>query len=216
MHQLFFLARPWLRFNATRNGSRSFLYAVLAAVLFVSACGGQTEPVAQQQRRMPTGGQTETLPEAQTRDSGVPAQQQVGVVGSQQSLPYEIDIMPPQTHIFFDSNSAVLRRDAIENIARYVETLRSYPNFALFIEGHTDTREPEEYNLGCRRAMAVKEALVERGLAAGRLGTVSYGNRRPAVIGDGESAWAQNRRTVFYLETEWAGTVPLLQGCEEE
>ena len=66
------------------------------------------------------------------------------------------------------------------------------------IEGHADERGTREYNLalGERRALAVRDYLVSRGVSAGRMNTISYGKERPAVEGSDESAWAQNRRAV--------------------
>ena len=69
------------------------------------------------------------------------------------------------------------------------------------VEGHCDDRGTREYNLalGNRRANAVKRALVALGIPAGRITTISYGKERPAVVGDNEAAWAQNRRGVTVI-----------------
>ena len=76
--------------------------------------------------------------------------------------------------------------------------LQRYPNVRVTIEGHADERGTRDYNiaLGDRRANAAKTYLVSRGVAAGRLTTVSYGKERPEATGSDESAWAQNRRAV--------------------
>ncbi len=108
--------------------------------------------------------------------------------------------------IFFDFESAALRQDAIETIGRQAEYLKSEPDIKVMIEGHTAANEGhayphlrEKYNLdlGCRRARVLREALIERGIAPDRLGAISYGAQRPAVLGDNEAAWQQNRRAVF-------------------
>lgn len=64
------------------------------------------------------------------------------------------------------------------------------------IEGHADDRGTTEYNvaLGQRRAEVIAEYLARLGIARARLRTVSYGEERPAVEGEDEAAWAQNRR----------------------
>ena len=68
----------------------------------------------------------------------------------------------------------------------------------MTVEGHCDERGTREYNiaLGERRANAVKMFLIEHGVSAERVETISYGKERPAVIGDDEAAWSQNRRGV--------------------
>ena len=69
----------------------------------------------------------------------------------------------------------------------------------ITIEGHCDERGSEEYNLalGERRASGVKRYLVDLGVPASRLRTVSFGEAKPAVVGHDESAWRYNRRAEF-------------------
>lgn len=69
----------------------------------------------------------------------------------------------------------------------------------MIIAGFTDDRGTEEYNrgLGERRALAVRQALIDAGLPPDRLQTVSFGEEMPADPGSGESAWARNRRAEF-------------------
>ena len=64
------------------------------------------------------------------------------------------------------------------------------------LEGHTDERGTREYNIGLgeRRAQAVRRALMLQGVGEAQISTVSFGEERPAVAGDDEAAWAQNRR----------------------
>lgn len=69
----------------------------------------------------------------------------------------------------------------------------------IIVAGFTDDRGTEEYNrgLGERRAQAVRQALINAGVSAGRIQTVSFGKEMPADSGSGESAWALNRRAEF-------------------
>ncbi|HCO53468.1 MAG TPA: peptidoglycan-associated lipoprotein, partial [Pelagibacterium sp.] len=62
--------------------------------------------------------------------------------------------------------------------------------------GHADERGTREYNiaLGARRATAVVNYLVSRGIPQERLSTVSYGKERPVAICNDISCWSQNRR----------------------
>jgi peptidoglycan-associated lipoprotein len=76
--------------------------------------------------------------------------------------------------------------------------LTRYPNVAVSLEGHCDERGTREYNLalGDRRALSAKNYLATRGVAPGRISTISYGKERPIALGSDEASWAQNRRAV--------------------
>jgi peptidoglycan-associated lipoprotein len=69
----------------------------------------------------------------------------------------------------------------------------------VIVAGFTDERGTEEYNrsLGEKRALAVREALIARGMNANNVQTVSFGKEMPADPGSSESAWAKNRRAEF-------------------
>lgn len=79
--------------------------------------------------------------------------------------------------------------------------------FNAVIEGHADEQGTREYNLalGARRASAVKEYLVSRGVAGNRLRTVSYGKERPLEVCSAEACYAQNRRAVTVLQADLSG-----------
>jgi peptidoglycan-associated lipoprotein len=70
------------------------------------------------------------------------------------------------------------------------------------LEGNTDDRGTEEYNLqlSIRRAVSVKKYLVDLGVPSASLTTVGYGKLRPAVQGETEAAWAANRRVDFVYQ----------------
>jgi peptidoglycan-associated lipoprotein len=67
------------------------------------------------------------------------------------------------------------------------------------IEGNTDERGSDEYNLalGMRRAAAAKLYLTQHGIDGTRIETVSYGEERPVCQEHDESCWAKNRRAEF-------------------
>jgi len=105
--------------------------------------------------------------------------------------------------VYFDFDRAAVKvseRVRVEEVAAY---LKGKPGHMVEIEGHCDERGTEEYNraLGERRALAVREYLVNLGIQAERIHTISYGEDRPAEIGSSESAWAKNRRGEFILLT---------------
>ncbi|QBY00102.1 peptidoglycan-associated lipoprotein Pal [Rhodophyticola sp. CCM32] len=79
--------------------------------------------------------------------------------------------------------------------------LQSNSEYTALIEGHADEQGTREYNLalGARRANAVEEYLISRGVAANRLRTISYGKERPLEICSDESCYMQNRRAVTVI-----------------
>ena len=105
------------------------------------------------------------------------------------------------TDVFFDLDSYTLRDDARLALDRAAKLLRDDTGMKLTIEGHCDERGTVEYNqaLGEKRANAARDYLVNAGVNASRLQTLSYGKERPFAEGHDESAWAQNRRAHFVL-----------------
>lgn len=72
-------------------------------------------------------------------------------------------------------------------------------NGKVTVEGHADERGTPEYNiaLGQKRANAVESYLTSKGVQAGQVSTVSYGEEKPAVLGHTEADYAKNRRAVL-------------------
>jgi peptidoglycan-associated lipoprotein len=70
------------------------------------------------------------------------------------------------------------------------------PNATIRLEGHTDNRGSREYNLalGERRALAIRQILMLQGASINQFQVTSFGEERPAVEGDDDSAWQLNRR----------------------
>jgi len=100
--------------------------------------------------------------------------------------------------IYFDYDRFDIRDDAKPVLRSNAETIKaSDTTAALTIEGHCDDRGSAEYNLalGERRANVVKRYLVNLGVPESRLTTVSFGEARPAVRGQGEYVWSMNRRS---------------------
>ena len=105
------------------------------------------------------------------------------------------------TDVFFDLDSYALRDDAKVALDKAAKLLRDNAGASLTIEGHCDERGTVEYNqaLGEKRANAARDYLVNAGVPATRIQSLSYGKERPFAEGHDESAWAQNRRAHFVL-----------------
>ncbi len=100
--------------------------------------------------------------------------------------------------VFFSFDKSDLTSEAQATLDRQAVWLKKYSSVKIAVEGHCDERGTREYNLalGERRATAAKNYLVAAGIPASRITTVSYGKERPAVVGNNEAAWSQNRRAV--------------------
>ncbi|HUZ12579.1 MAG TPA: peptidoglycan-associated lipoprotein Pal [Caulobacteraceae bacterium] len=97
--------------------------------------------------------------------------------------------------VYFDYNEASIRADAAPILTSQADWLNRYPEVTVRIEGNCDERGTREYNfaLGARRAAAVRQFLVDHGVQASRITTISYGKERPIDPGHDEAAWAKDR-----------------------
>ena len=110
----------------------------------------------------------------------------------------------PLQIVFFDYDSAELQEAARAALRANADLLNSSMSWVITIEGHCDERGTAEYNLGLgeRRAFAARNYLLELGIAAQRVRTVSYGKEFPFDPAHDERAWAQNRRAHFVITAQ--------------
>jgi peptidoglycan-associated lipoprotein len=107
----------------------------------------------------------------------------------------------PMADVYFDLDQAAIRDDARGSLTANANWLKRWTNTRITIEGHCDERGTAEYNIGLgeRRANAVKAYLVELGVPADRIVTVSKGKESPFCTEKNESCWQQNRRGHFLI-----------------
>ena len=100
--------------------------------------------------------------------------------------------------VLFPVDQFTLTPDAIGILDAQANWLNTNPQYTALIEGHADEQGTREYNLGlgAKRASAVNNYLVSRGVDPKRLETVTYGKERPLAICSDESCWSKNRRAV--------------------
>jgi peptidoglycan-associated lipoprotein len=103
--------------------------------------------------------------------------------------------------VYFEFDRSAVRQSEQPKVQAVANVLKNQPDTKLQIEGHCDERGTEEYNrsLGERRALALREFLINLGIDGNRIYTVSFGEDKPAVQGHNEEAWAKNRRGEFIL-----------------
>lgn len=105
----------------------------------------------------------------------------------------------PTIYFAYDHSAiGASERQKLQQVAKY---LKKNMEFGLIIEGHCDENGSAEYNraLGERRAIAAKDYLVNSGISASRIKTISYGEDRLVVKADTEAAHAKNRRDDLIL-----------------
>ena len=177
--------------------------SLLLAVVIVSAAlvaGCQTKRGVGTPAAGDTSATTVAVPGATTTaDTAATATgiESAGSVGGEAAgagtIPAELD---GRRIIYFAFDSADVRAEDQALVAAHARLLAANSSLRVRLEGHTDERGTREYNIGLaeRRAQAVRRALGLQGVTDAQLATVSYGEERPAAVGDDESAFAQNRR----------------------
>ncbi len=104
--------------------------------------------------------------------------------------------------VYYDFDSSALSDMAKNVLSRKAEWLRMNADASVIIEGHCDERGTSAYNiaLGDRRAGSAKAFLLDLGIDAAQLSSISYGEERPVDTGMNEESWAKNRRVHFVIE----------------
>jgi len=160
--------------------------AALAAVSLLAACSTADDEAATTETTATT---EEAAPAAPSAPATVPLsveQQYYASVGDS---------------VFFVVDRSDLSGEAQRTLDEQAAFLAANPGVTITVEGHADERGTDDYNLAlsARRAASVRDYLIARGVAAGRITTLAYGESRPVATGSNEAAWAQNRRSVTVL-----------------
>lgn len=146
--------------------------------------------------------------------------------GQQQGAGKPIELAPPEMFegmlmdtnyfkaqtVYFDFDSSFVKLNERPKAEMVARVLKKLTDAKLLIDGHCDERGTEEYNraLGERRALALREYLVELGIDPNRIRTRSWGEDRPVDPRHNEEAWAKNRRGEFILLLPPGRKVPSL------
>lgn len=103
--------------------------------------------------------------------------------------------------VLFAVDQSTLSPEGAAILDGQAQWLLTNTEYTAVIEGHADEQGTSAYNLalGARRASAVQEFLVSKGVSAARLKTVSYGKERPLEICSQEACYAKNRRAVTVI-----------------
>ncbi len=104
--------------------------------------------------------------------------------------------------VHFDFDKSNIRKDAAPVLDEAAATLKAEGGVLVIVEGHTDSKGSDSYNekLSERRASAVRDYLVKRGLPADRIKTEGFGESKPVASNDTDDGRAQNRRVELRVE----------------
>jgi len=105
--------------------------------------------------------------------------------------------------VHFDYDSAAIRSNEQADVQAVADYMKTATGKALLVEGHCDERGTDEYNraLGERRALSVREALIQAGADGSRITTRSHGKDVKIALGNDEASHAKNRRGEFVVLT---------------
>lgn len=113
----------------------------------------------------------------------------------------------------FAFNSAELTPNAERLLQPVAETLTKNSDMRIEVDGHTDSKGSDRYNLGLsrRRAESVKKYLVAQGVSSGQIVTRGFGEKMPVADNSTEDGRAQNRRVEIKIisgssQTQGAGS----------
>lgn len=132
-------------------------------------------------------------------------QPQAAVETQREIKPVETKVVDPlddpkgalaQRSVYFDYDSYVVREDGKPVVGAHSGYLNNKKARKIIIQGNTDERGGNEYNLalGQKRAEAVRKSMAALGVAESQMEAVSLGKTKPKAMGSNEEAWAQNRR----------------------
>jgi outer membrane protein OmpA-like peptidoglycan-associated protein len=103
--------------------------------------------------------------------------------------------------VLFDFNSSKVNPTVNDNLVKFAETLKQYPDTEILVAGHTDNVGTEQYNMNLsqQRANAVANVLKTNNVTRNRLTILGYGEKNPVADNTAESGREQNRRVEFAI-----------------
>jgi len=104
--------------------------------------------------------------------------------------------------ILFDLNSTALKPGAKQQLEKMAEVMVRYPDNDILVTGHTDNTGSEKYNqdLSERRAKAVKNYLILKGISAGRITSMGFGETMPVASNATPEGRQKNRRVEIEIK----------------
>ncbi len=113
--------------------------------------------------------------------------------------PIEVGMTVRLKNIYFDFDKTTLRKESFAELNKVVDFLQRNPSVEIKIEGHTDSRGSDEYNLNLSqgRSQSVVDYLISQGIDRNRLSAQGYGESKPIDTNETDEGRANNRRVEF-------------------
>jgi peptidoglycan-associated lipoprotein len=179
-----------------RNGLNTVLLLIFS-VAFLAACEGTTGTTKDDATVSSSDSSSSSSGSATTSATGS------GSAWAGHPLDDPNSLLAKRT-VYFNYDESVIIESDRPILEAHAEYLSRNPGAAVTLEGHTDERGTREYNLalGEQRAISVRQFMSLLGASGQQMRTLSYGEERPAALGDTEEAWALNRRVVIVYRTK--------------
>ncbi|MFO0749485.1 MAG: OmpA family protein [Myxococcota bacterium] len=127
---------------------------------------------------------------------------QAGVAAEEGCLPKAVQKFAGAIKgITFDAGKATIKKASYKTLDEAVAALQQYPELRLEVQGHTDDQGPDDANmkLSQDRADAVKQYMIDKGIAADRLAATGFGETQPVADNKTAAGRTKNRRIEFHL-----------------
>lgn len=184
---------------------KKLLTAVLALVTIIAFSGCSQKKVATtDQTSAPASSKSGPTDKQAVTDTGkIPTESVTSLdKDSKDTVPaYIRELQTKLQDIYFAYDKYDLSEEAKQSARLLGDILTKNKKVRVTIEGHSDERGTNEYNLalGDRRAKVAKEYLIALGIPANRIELISYGEEKPVCTESSEACWAKNRRDHFVL-----------------
>ncbi|MDP2306796.1 MAG: OmpA family protein [Pseudomonadota bacterium] len=144
-----------------------------------------------------------------TDPTGEPTEAPVEKTEEKETPPPVAEMAKNFGRVFFDLDAATLTSEGKSALEANAAIMNDYSDIKLEVQGHADERGTTDYNLalGQKRADAVVQYLLAKGISSSRVKNVSYGEERPLDGQSSERAWSSNRRAEFRIT--WSGDAPV-------
>lgn len=113
--------------------------------------------------------------------------------------PIELGLTVRLKNIYFDFDKTTLKSESFVELNKVVDFLKQNASISIQIEGHTDSKGSDDYNLNLSqgRSQSVVDYLISQGIDASRLSAQGFGESTPIDTNDTDAGRANNRRVEF-------------------